>query len=196
MPWLQPAVLTGSLVPFVVLGWRAATSGLGANPIATALNQLGLLALLFLLSSLACTPLKIIAGWKWPLRLRKTLGLMCFFTVLLHFLVYTVVDQQLMLSVLVEDVLSRPFIAIGFVGLLLLTPLALTSSKNALQRMGPKRWKRLHRLAYLVGILGVLHFLIRVKQDATEPLIYGAVLALLLLVRLVHSLRKRRAAKA
>ena len=192
LDWLQPAVLTGSLIPFAVLAFRAFTGRLGANPIATMLNQLGLLALLFVFASLSCTSLKIVFGWKWTLKLRKTLGLLGFFTVLAHLLLYAVVDQQLRLSVVLEDVLKRPFIAVGFGAFLLLLPLALTSTKKALKRMGPKNWRRLHRLAYVIGILGVVHFYMRQKQDTTEPIIYGFVLCWLLGVRLVYWWRQRR----
>jgi sulfoxide reductase heme-binding subunit YedZ len=193
LDWLEPAVITGSLVPFVALAWRAFAGRLGANPIATAMNQLGLLALLFLLACLSCTPLKIAFGWKWPLKVRRTLGLFAFGTALLHFLVYLVLDQVLMLRAVIADIVERPFILAGFSALLVMVPLALTSTKRALQRMGPKRWQRLHRLVYLAGVLGALHYLLRVKQDVTEPLIYGAVLTLLLAVRLVDLVRRRRA---
>jgi methionine sulfoxide reductase heme-binding subunit len=187
-----PAVVAGSLAPFAVLAWSAYRGRLGANPIATAMNQLGLLALVFLCASLACTPLKILFGWKWPIRVRKTLGLFGFFTALGHFLVYLVLDQVLVLSAVVEDVLERPFIAVGFTALVLLVPLALTSTKEALQRMGPKRWKRLHRLAYVAASLGIVHYVLRVKADLHEPLLYGAVLATLFGVRVVDAVRARR----
>jgi sulfoxide reductase heme-binding subunit YedZ len=192
LAWLQPAVVTGSAVPFLALGYRALRGDLGANPIATAMNQLGLLALLFLLASLSCTPLKLLWGLKWPLRLRKTLGLLAFFTALLHFAVYLLLDQALVLGAIVEDVSKRPFITAGFAGLLAMLPLALTSTKRALQRMGPKRWQRLHRLAYLAGVLGAAHYLLRVKTDLLEPAIYATVLALLLATRVAFVLRARR----
>lgn len=191
LDWLQPAVLTGSLLPLLVIPYRWASGDLGANPIATAMNQLGLLALLLLLASLACTPLKILLGIKWPMRLRKTLGLVAFFTVLLHLLLYLVLDQQLAMPVIVEDVTQRPFIMVGFVAFVSLIPLAVTSTNRALKRLGPKRWKRLHRLAYAAGVLGVLHYLLRVKRDLNEPIIYGAVLAFLLSVRAVDAVRRR-----
>ena len=193
LDWLVPAVVTGSLLPYGWLAYQAWRGGLGANPIATGLNQLGLLALIFLLSSLACTPLKQLFGIKWPLRIRKTLGLFGFYTALTHFFVYFALDQVLNVSAVLEDIVKRPFISIGAAALLILTPLALTSTKKALQRLGPKRWKRLHRLAYLAAGLGVIHYYMRVKQDAREPLIYAAVLAVLLAVRLVTWLRRRRA---
>jgi sulfoxide reductase heme-binding subunit YedZ len=191
LDWLQPAVLTGCLVPLVVIGYRAVTGGLGANPIATALNQLGLLGLILLISSLACTPLKIVFGLKWPMRLRKTLGVMGFCTILLHFFVYFVIDQGIDWRIAIEDVTKRPFIALGFSAFVLLLPLALTSTKGALKRLGTKRWQRLHRLVYLAVPLGVVHFFLRVKADISEPLIYGAVLALLLGVRLQNRFRPR-----
>ncbi len=187
-------MLTGSLLPFGVIAWRAATGGLGANPIATAMNQLGLLALLLLVASLACTPLKIVTGQKWPLRLRKILGLTGFFAVLAHFLVYAVFDQVLVVRAIVDDVVERPFIAIGFAAFVLLCPLALTSTRDALRRLGHERWQRLHRLAYVCATLGVVHFALRVKKDLTEPLVFGSVLALLFAIRLGETLRPRRKA--
>ena len=192
LDWLQPAVLSGSLIPFAFILYRAATGRLGANPIATAMNQLGLLALMFLLATLSCTPLKIAFGLKWPLRLRKTLGLLTFFTALLHFSVYFFLDQVAMIGAILKDVLERPFITIGFAALVLMTPLAITSTKQSLQRMGPKRWQRLHRLVYVVGVLGVTHFVLRVKQDLTEPLVYAAVLVVLYATRVVDVMRRRR----
>lgn len=196
LTWVQPAVLAGSLVPFVWLGIRAVLGRLGANPIAAALNELGLLALIFLWACLACTPLKIVFGWNWPIRLRKTLGLLAFFTALAHFAVYLVIDQQLRLAKVAEDLAKRPFIAVGFLALLLLLPLALTSTKKALQRLGFKAWKRLHRLVYVVGALAALHYLWRVKTHDGPPLIYGTVLVLLLGVRAVDAVRQRRRAQS
>jgi sulfoxide reductase heme-binding subunit YedZ len=192
LDWLQPAVLTGSLAPLALTLVDALRGALGANPIATALNRLGMLTLLFLLASLTCTPLKIVFGAKWPLRIRKTLGLMAFWCALLHFLVYAMFDQVMMIGVILEDIAERPFILLGFLGLLTLFPLAVTSTKNALQRLGPTRWRRLHRLAYLAGIFGVTHFILRVKQDLTEPLIYAAILTVVLGVRIVDAWRRRQ----
>jgi sulfoxide reductase heme-binding subunit YedZ len=182
--------LLGSLAPFAAILYRALTHRLGANPVATALNQLGLLALVFLIASLACTPLKTVLGSAWPIRIRKTLGLAAFFTALLHFTVYFVLDQELRIGRVVTDVVKRPFIAVGFIALVLLLPLALTSTKASLVRLGFARWKRIHRLAYVCGVLGVLHFYMRVKADVSEPLVWGSVLALLFAVRIMTALRK------
>ena len=117
LDWLQPAVLTGSLLPLALMLYQGLSGSLGANPIATALNRLGMLTLLFLLASLSCTPIKIVFGAKWPLRLRKTLGLLAFWCALAHFLVYAVFDQVLMLEAIVEDIAERPFILLGALGL-------------------------------------------------------------------------------
>jgi sulfoxide reductase heme-binding subunit YedZ len=177
LQWLGPAVITGSLVPFVSLAERAFAQRLGANPVATALNQVGLLALVFLLASLSCTPLKIVSGWTWPIRIRRTLGLFAFFTALCHFLVYFALDQGFSFSAFFADFKKRTFIGLGVTALLLLVPLALTSTKRSVSRLGFRVWSRLHQLAYVVGVLAVTHFYLRVKADHSEPLIYAALLA-------------------
>jgi sulfoxide reductase heme-binding subunit YedZ len=195
LSWLIPAVKAGSYLPFAVILLRAMFGALGANPIATALNQLGLLALIFVTASLACTPLHIVFGWNWPIRIRRTLGLFGFGSALAHFLVYVVLDQMLMLRALYFDLTKRPFIVVGFLALCCLAPLALTSNKASIQRLGFRRWKRLHRLAYVAGALGVLHFYLRVKADHTEPWAYAAVLGVLLFSRLGKFARDRARAR-
>lgn len=187
----RSAVYFGSLMPFALLAVRTVTGDLGANPIAEVMNQLGLLGLVFLVASLACTPLRILFGWKWPLAVRRTLGLFAFFTIIFHFFVYLVLDQGLALGAVLADVGERPFITLGFAALVLMVPLAVTSTKGSVKRLGAKRWRRLHQLAYVVGVLGILHYLLRVKADATEPILYGSVLAALLLVRVVDWARRR-----
>jgi sulfoxide reductase heme-binding subunit YedZ len=190
-PWLEPGVLLGALVPLAVLSVRAATGSLGADPVAIALNQLGLLALVLLLACLAATPARLLLGVRWPQQIRRLLGLLAFFYACLHVGVYTVVDQQLALAAIAEDVSKRPFIMAGFSALLLLVPLAATSTKAMIRRLGGARWRRLHRLVYVAATLAVLHFIWRVKSDLSEPLAYAAVLLLLLLVRVRHALRTR-----
>jgi sulfoxide reductase heme-binding subunit YedZ len=192
--WLQPGILLGALMPLAVIAWRATQGRLGADPVATVLNQLGLMALVLLVSSLACTPLRIVFRWNWPLRLRKTLGLCAFAYAALHLTTYAVIDQGLALRAIVADVAKRPFILAGMSAFLLLVPLALTSTAAGLRRLGAVGWKRLHRIVYLAGILACIHFLLRVKKDLTQPGIYAAILAFLLAIRLVEALRKRRAA--
>jgi sulfoxide reductase heme-binding subunit YedZ len=190
--WLVPAVITGALVPFVAMAWRLYRHRLGANPVATALNQIGLLALIFLLASLSCTPLKIAFGWTWPLRVRRTLGLCAFFAALTHFFVYAVLDQDFAVASILKDVVKRPFIAVGFTALLLLVPLAATSTKRSVARLGFPRWQTLHRLAYAIGTLGVIHFYLRVKADHTQPILYGLVLALGFALRFAAKAKKSR----
>lgn len=191
LPWLKPAVFVGSLFPVFRLGAAAARGELGANPIATALNQLGLLTLTFLIAALACTPLKLVFGWTWPIRIRRMLGLFAFFYASLHFLTYAGLDQVLDLKAIFADITKRPFIAVGFAAFVLLVPLAATSTDAMVRRLGYVRWKRLHRLAYLAAILGVIHFVWRVKKDVSQPVAYGAVLAVLLSTRVVAYFWKR-----
>jgi sulfoxide reductase heme-binding subunit YedZ len=191
LTWLKPAVFTGALVPLVAIVYRAFGHRLGANPIAEVLNRLGLLALVFVMLTLACSPLKTLLGWTWPARVRRMLGLFAFFYGTLHVLTYAGLDQLLDFSAIGEDIAKRPFIWVGFSAWLLLIPLAVTSTKGMVQRLGFKRWKLLHRAVYVIGTLAVVHFYWRVKKDATEPLVYGTVLSALLLVRAVSSLKTR-----
>jgi sulfoxide reductase heme-binding subunit YedZ len=193
VPWLWPAVVTGGAVPLVAIGVGVFRGTLGANPVAEALNQLGLLALIFLVASLACSPLKVLTGWTWPIRLRKTLGLFAFLYASLHLMTYVGVDQLMDLRAVAKDILKRPFISIGLLAFVLLVPLAVTSTAGMLKRLGFARWKRLHRLAYVAAALGAVHFFLRVKKDVTEPLVYAAILGVLFLVRVVDYLKKRRA---
>lgn len=174
--YLAPAIVTGWLGTLALLGYRVATHQLGANPVATAVNQLGLLALVLLVASLCATPLKLTLGLTWPLRVRRTLGLLSFFTVFLHFAVYLGADQGFDLGAVLDDIRKRPFIFNGFCAFLLLFPLAWTSSKAAVQRLGFPVWQRLHRLVYVVAALAGLHFYQRVKADHTQPLLYVGVL--------------------
>ena len=192
LPWLKPAVLTGSLVPVGAILLRAWQGNLGADPIAEALNQFGLLALIFLVVALACTPLKGLLGWTWPMRIRRLLGLLAFFYALLHLATYTILDQGLDWRAIWDDVSKRRFIFVGFSTFVLLIPLAATSTNAALRRLGYVRWKQLHRLAYLAPALAVLHFVWRVKLDVREPMRYGFVLAALLLFRIGDYLRAHR----
>jgi sulfoxide reductase heme-binding subunit YedZ len=193
--WLKPGVLVGALVPLGALVVRALSGRLGANPIAEVLNQFGLLALIFLVASLAATPLKLLLGLKWPLRIRRMLGLLAFFYASLHLLTYALLDRAGELGTLLEDLGKRPFITVGFFAWLLLVPLAITSTKAMVKKLGFARWKRLHQLSYVAGILGIVHFLWRVKKDASEPFAYGAILALLLGVRVLDWWNARQRAR-
>ncbi len=187
--WLKPAVFVGALAPITAIGFAAWRDQLGANPISQAMNQLGLVTLIFLVAALACTPLKIFAGWTWPIRLRRMLGLWAFFYAALHVTTYTVLDQSLEWRAIYVDIIKRKFIFVGFAAFVTLIPLAITSTNGAVKRLGFARWKQLHRLAYLAPALGVIHFVWRVKKDVTEPVAYGVILALFLGARIVGQLK-------
>jgi methionine sulfoxide reductase heme-binding subunit len=193
--WLKPGLLIGGLVPLIVTALRAWLGTLGANPINTALNQFGLLALLFLIASLSATPLKLIFALTWPLRVRRMLGLFAFFYASLHLLTYVALDRLGELSTIAEDLIERPFITVGFFAFCLLVPLALTSTRNAPKQLGFKRWQQLHRLSYLVALLAIVHFIWRVKRDLTQPVLYAVILALLLAARLPGWLKQRERAR-
>lgn len=195
LSWLASGVVAGAFVPVVVLVELAGGRQLGANPISIILNQLGFVALVLLVGSLACTPLKMVSGWKWPIRIRKPLGVMGFLYALLHFLVYIGLDQLFNFKTILQDISQRPFIMIGFAALLMLVPLAATSTNNASRRLG-KNWKRLHRLAYLISPLAVIHFTMRMKAHLEQPLVYGGVVAVLYTARVLNAALKRRNAPA
>jgi sulfoxide reductase heme-binding subunit YedZ len=194
LPWLKPGVFVGSLVPLAAITLRAASGELGANPVAEALNQLGLVALVFVVAALMCTPLKTMFGWTWPMRLRRMLGLFGFFYALLHVATYTGLDQGFDWRAIWADVTKRKFIFVGFAAFVLLIPLAITSTNGSVKRLGYARWKRLHRLAYLAPILAVIHFVWRVKRDVSEPAVYAVVLAALIGVRIAAWARAQRPA--
>jgi sulfoxide reductase heme-binding subunit YedZ len=192
--WLKPGVLLGSLVPLAIIVTRALQGTLAANPIAEALNQFGLLALVFLLASLAPTPLKSMFNLKWPLRIRRMLGLFAFFYATLHLLTYALLDRAGQLQTLLEDLGKRPFVTVGFLAWLMLVPLAITSTDAMVKKLGFRQWKLLHRLAYVAAALGVIHFVWRVKKDASEPTRYALVLLVLLALRAWdwHQQRQRK----
>jgi len=185
LPWLNPGILVGASAPLLSILLRARSGALGANPIAEALNELGLMALVLLIASLACTPLRTMLGWTWPIRIRRLLGLLAFAYATLHVAVYAGLDQGLDLRAVLADVFKRRFIFVGFAAFVMMAPLAWTSTKGAVRRMGYVRWKRLHLLVYPAALCAVVHFVWRVKKDLSEPLAYAAILAALLLVRVV-----------
>lgn len=192
LSWLGPGVVLGGLLPLVVMIWDAYSGLLGANPVQRATHQTGLLAMILLLASLACTPLRQTLGWTWPARVRKALGLLAFTYAFLHMLIYFVIDHGLSLSVIVEDILERPFITVGFAAVVLMIPLAITSTKGMVKKLGFVRWQGLHRLVYLAAGLAALHFIWQTKKDLREPLLYGGILGVLLLTRVVWNLRKKK----
>jgi methionine sulfoxide reductase heme-binding subunit len=180
---VKPTLFVACLLPFVLLIWQSLDGSIGPNPVQAITHATGDWALRLLLVTLAVTPLRRLTGWAWLIRLRRMLGLFAFFYAALHFTTYLWLDQFFDWGAIIEDIAKRPYITVGFAALVLMTPLAVTSTKGWLRRLGP-RWKQLHRLVYAVAILGVLHYLWLVKADLLEPGIYAFILAALLLVRL------------
>lgn len=181
---LKPAVFLASMAPAALLVWDTIAGNLSANPIEDVTHRTGRWGLTFLLITLAVTPLRRLTRLSQLGLLRRMLGLFAFFYLSLHFAIYFGLDQFFSLEDIVEDVAKRPYITVGFSSFLLLLPLALTSTKKMIKRLGGKRWTRLHRLVYVAAAGGVLHFLWQVKADTRDPVIYGVVLVVLLALRL------------
>ncbi|HEV2913499.1 MAG TPA: protein-methionine-sulfoxide reductase heme-binding subunit MsrQ [Pyrinomonadaceae bacterium] len=173
-----------SLVPLALLGWDAYHRRLGANPLEFVTRTTGMLTLVFLTLSLAVTPARKVTGWNWLTRLRRMLGLYAFFYGFLHFITYVWFDRFFNLRSTAQDILQRPFIAVGMLSFSLMIPLAVTSTDRMIKRLGGKRWIKLHRLAYVAGAGGVLHYWMLVKSDARLPIRFAVVLGLLLGYRL------------
>ncbi|PYS31031.1 MAG: sulfoxide reductase heme-binding subunit YedZ [Acidobacteria bacterium] len=184
--WIsKPAVFVVCLVPMVWLVWDTFAGNLSANPIEDIRNRTGIWTLRFLMITLSVTPLRRIIGWPSLIRFRRMLGLFAFFYAFVHFITYIWLDQAFAWNEIVKDMISkRPFILSGVASFVLLIPLAITSTKKWIGRLGGKRWQMIHRLIYLSAVVGVLHYYWRVKLDIARPLAYGAVLAVLLGLRL------------
>jgi sulfoxide reductase heme-binding subunit YedZ len=177
---LKPVVFLAGLIPLALLGWKAYSGALGANPIEVITHATGDWTLRFLLITLAVTPIRKLTGRLWLIRYRRMFGLFAFFYGTLHFLTYIWLDKFFDLHEMLHDVAKRKFITVGFTGFVLLIPLALTSTTGWIRRLGGKRWQALHRLIYFSAIAGVIHYWWLVKADVREPLKYGVILAVLL----------------
>jgi methionine sulfoxide reductase heme-binding subunit len=182
------------LSPLCLLGWRALRQGLGANPIEFITHFTGDWTLRFLIISLAITPLRRIPGLLDLIRFRRMLGLFAFFYGFLHFLTYIWLDKFFDWSDILKDIVKRPFITAGFLAFALLIPLAITSTKGWIGRLGGARWQTLHRLVYLSAMAGVVHYYWLVKADVRLPLAYGSVVGMLLLYRILMRFRRVSAA--
>lgn len=187
MRWIKPLVFMLCLVPLVWLGADAYGDRLGANPIEAITHATGTWTLVFLLITLSVTPLRRLTGINALIRLRRMLGLYAFFYACLHVVTYFWLDQFFDWTAIVKDIIKRPFITVGFFAFVLLIPLAVTSTNAMVKRLGGRRWQLLHRLVYVIAIAGVVHYLWLVKKDLTQPLIYAAVLGVLLGYRLVRA---------
>jgi sulfoxide reductase heme-binding subunit YedZ len=190
----KPAVFLLALVPAGWLAWRTWHDALGVNPVEELELTTGIWAYRFLLLSLAVTPVRRLTGWNTVIRYRRMLGLFAFAYAAAHLLIYVVVDQGLALKYIFEDVAKRRFITAGMVAFLLLVPLAVTSTKGWIRRLG-KRWQSLHRLVYVSAIAAALHFIWKVKVAIGEPVYYAALLAILLGVRLLWRRRTGAASR-
>ena len=178
-------VFVNSAVPLVMLCWDAYWHHLGADPVNFAIRTTGMLTLVFLTISLAVTPLRKVTGANWLVKFRRMLGLFAFFYGFLHLMTYVSFDRFFNLKSIPADVLKRPFIAIGMTAFVLMIPLALTSTNKMVKRLGGKRWNQLHKIVYLAGVAGVLHYWMLVKSDTRLPLTFAFVLAVLLGYRLL-----------
>ena len=183
--YVKPAVFLLGLMPLLlVIGDLFEITGtLGANPIENMQDRFGIWGLRFIVTVLMISPLRSITGFAWITQFRRMIGLYAFFYVLMHFLVWLLLEQNLLMAAIIEDIATRPFITIGFIALLILVALASTSTMNIRKIMG-NNWVRLHSSIYLASILGVWHFWWQVKKDITEPLIYAIIISILLLYRL------------
>ncbi|MFL2480986.1 MAG: sulfoxide reductase heme-binding subunit YedZ [Gammaproteobacteria bacterium] len=194
--YLKPIVFLICLLPIIlVLTDLFEISGtLGANPIENIQDRFGIWGLRFIVILLLISPLKKISGIIWLIQFRRMIGLFAFFYVLMHFLVWLLLEQSLLMPAIIEDVTKRPFITIGFIALLILLILASTSTSKIRRSMG-KKWDKLHQSVYLASILGVWHFWWQVKKDITEPLIYAVIIFILLTYRLWDKYKKTQPKK-
>ena len=179
----KPLLFVICLLPLARLLYLGVSDGLGANPTEFITRSTGTWTLVGLLLTLAITPVRRLTGLNALIRYRRMLGLFAFFYACLHFVTYLWLDQFFDLAGIFKDIYKRPFITVGFAAFLLLLPLAITSTNSMMRRLG-KRWQPLHRLVYLIGLLGVVHYLWLVKKDLTQPLVYAGVLLILLGLRL------------
>ena len=183
--WLKSGVLAAAIGPFTWLVYAAFTDRLGADPVERIAIVSGTAALVFLLATLAVTPLRRLTGWNALIRVRRTLGLTAFAYALLHALDFFVFDHVFSVPSILEDVLEHPWVLFGFTALVLLVPLAVTSTNGWVRRLGGRRWNRLHRLIYLIAPLAVAHYFLAVKRDVTWPLAAAAALSILLAARVI-----------
>jgi len=186
---IKPVLFLICLVPFIRLVVGAVYDDLGTNPVEILTHETGEWALRFLLISLAVTPLRRLLKTAWLGKLRRMFGLYAFFYASMHFITYLWLDQFFDWKEIIIDIPKRPFITIGFISLLLLLPLALTST-NAMQRRLKKRWLSLHKLVYVIPVLVVIHFTWSLKADYSEPQIYALVFILLMLMRVIYDRKK------
>ena len=194
---IKVALFLASLLPFANMAWLTVQGAL-TEPLEYITHQTGDWALYFLCITLAVTPLRRFTGWNWVIRLRRMLGLFCFFYALLHFTTFLWFDHFFDWGEMWKDVLKRPFITVGFIAFLMLVPLAATSTNGMVKRLGGKRWRWLHRLIYVIAPLAIVHFwwMKAGKNDFAEPILFGTIVVLLLGLRVWWSRTRTQAAPA
>lgn len=183
-------LITNALVPLVMLIYDSFRGNLGANPIEFFLRATGFLALIFLFLTLVVTPLRRIFGWNSLIRFRRLLGLFAFFYAFLHLATYSIFDKSFNFGAIVTDIWQRPFIAVGMLAFILLIPLAATSTDSMIKRLGGQNWVRLHRLTYVIAILGVIHLWLIVKSDLKYPVLFALILTVLFGFRVFNVCQK------
>ena len=190
--WTKVLVFVAGLAPLMWAGWRAYNQNLTANPIEYITHFTGDWTLRFLVVTLSVTPLRKLLGLPDLIRFRRMIGLYAFFYGSLHFVTYIWLDKFFDMAEMLKDVAKRPYITAGFTAFLLMLPLAVTSTTGWIRRMGGKRWQMLHRLTYVAAVAGVVHYYWLVKSDVRKPLMYGAMVGVLLLFRAGAAALKKR----
>ena len=189
-------ILVNGAVPLALLIWDKSHNQLGANPQNFLILTTGMMTLIFLVLTMAVTPIRKVTGWNWLIQFRRMLGLFAFFYACLHFLCFFSLDRGFSVSGTLSEMVKRKYLIVGSTALVVMIPLAVTSTNAMIKRLGGKRWRALHRLAYVAAIAGVIHYYMQVKADVRQPLAFAMVLAILLGYRMADNWRRRQPASA
>jgi sulfoxide reductase heme-binding subunit YedZ len=189
-------ILVNGAVPLALLVWDQSHHRLGANPQNFLILTTGMMTLIFLILTMAVTPLRKVTGWNWLIQFRRMLGLYAFFYGCLHFLCFFSLDRGFSVSSTLTEMVKRKYLIVGSTALIAMIPLAVTSTNAMIKRLGGKRWRALHRLAYVAAVAGVIHYYMQVKADVRQPLVFATVLAVLLGYRWVEYWRRPKPATA
>jgi sulfoxide reductase heme-binding subunit YedZ len=194
--FLRPLLFVACLVPFLTLAYAMFWGDLGVNPVETITNTTGIWTLRLLAVTIAITPIRWLTKWNPIIQYRRMIGLFAFFYGTVHFFIYFLLDRSLMFDGLWEDILLRPYITVGFTAFVLMIPLAITSTRGWIRRLGGRRWNLLHKLVYVSASLGVVHYWWKVKLDVSDPMVYAGIVAVLLGARIVRWAVRRQSAGA
>ena len=194
--FIKLLILVNGAIPLALLGWDAKHNQLGANPQNFAILTTGMMTLIFLVLTMAVSPLRKITGWNWLIQFRRMLGLYAFVYACIHFQLFFSLERGFNVFSTLKEMVKRKYLIVGSIALLAMVPLAITSTNGMIKRLGGKRWRALHRLAYVAAVAGVIHYYMQVKADVRQPLGFAAVLAILLGYRLMVYWRPAKAAPA